>query len=100
MQVVYDIAALAVMAAEQAGLPAIAVTNFDWAYIYSGYVLLLIHLFIFLSVVLTTAGYLEQEPRFAPWIERHEAAYRKSRAWLRLPYSDDLPAFRGVRFCC
>lgn len=53
--VVCDIAPLGLAAARAAGLPSILVENFTWDWIYE--------------------GYLAEEPRFAPWIERLGALF-------------------------
>lgn len=56
--VLCDIAPLGILAAHAAGLPAILEENFTWDWIYE--------------------GYLAEEPRFAPFIQRLESIFRSA----------------------
>lgn len=68
-----DIPDLPLEAAAVAGIPAMAVGNFGWDWIYEGF-----------------AG---QDPRWVPIVERIRGAYRKADLLLRLPFSDVMDAF-------
>jgi hypothetical protein len=68
-----DVPPLAFLAAARAGVPAIAVTNFSWDWIY---------------------GHLaQQEPRLGAAAEAARAAYASARLLLELPFAGDLSAF-------
>ena len=72
--VLCDIAPLGIAAAHRAGLPALLVENFTWDWIYR--------------------GYLDEEPRFAPYIDYLHAAFTAADHHIRaLPAcTDDPPA--------
>ncbi len=71
--VVGDIPPLAFQAAERAGVPSLAITNFSWDWIYG--------------------AYLPEEPRFGPLIRSIAEAYASATLLLRLPFHGDLSAF-------
>lgn len=74
--VVSDIAAIPLEAAALAGIPAVAVGNFGWDWIYSAYRML--------------------DPRWEAIIRRISAGYAKAGLLLRLPFSEAMKAFRTV----
>lgn len=74
--VIGDIPPLAFAAADRAGIPAIALGNFDWGWVYRSY-----------------AG---RDRRFAAHAERAAACYAKALYALRLPFHADMDAFRSV----
>jgi UDP:flavonoid glycosyltransferase YjiC (YdhE family) len=71
--VVADIPPAAFLVAEQAGVPAIGISNFSWDWIYADYVRAL--------------------PRHAPILEQIRKAYRQADLFLRLPFHGDCEAF-------
>ncbi len=74
--VLADIPPLAFAAASAAGLPAIALGNFSWDWIYA-------HL-------------AQRRPEFAAPAEQARAAYRTAAILLRLPFAGDLSAFPRI----
>src|SRR5207249_9342010 len=71
-----DIPPLAFAAADRAGVPAIALGNFDWEWVYR--------------------SYAKRDPRFTPHAERAAACYGEARYALRLPFHADMDAFRSA----
>jgi UDP:flavonoid glycosyltransferase YjiC (YdhE family) len=71
--VIGDIPPLAFDVARKAGIPAIAITNFSWDWIYSPYV--------------------EEYPRYRYLLEEIRESYSKAEKLLRLPFSPEMPAF-------
>ena len=74
--VLIDIPPLGVAAADRAGVPAIALGNFSWDWIYGAYV--------------------ARDRGFARHAERAAACYGQARLLLRLPFHADMAAFRSV----
>jgi L-arabinokinase len=72
-----DIPALACDVAARLGVPAVAMTNFSWDWIY--------------------ADYVHELPSFAPLVERLRASYGRAALLLRLPLHGDLSAFARIR---
>lgn len=71
--VVCDIPAIPLIAAGRAGLPALAVGNFAWDWIYEEFV--------------------ERDPDWEPVVETFREAYRASDLLLRLPFAEPMAAF-------
>lgn len=71
--VVADIPALPLEAAARAGIPALAVGNFTWDWIYR--------------------AFLDDDPAWEPHIQRFREAYAHADLLLRLPFSDEMDAF-------
>jgi hypothetical protein len=74
--VVVDIPAIPLESAALAGIPGLAIANFSWDWIYSGYVL--------------------KNPRWEPLVRLFREAYGKTDLLLRLPFSDAMEAFPRV----
>lgn len=74
--VVADIPPLAIAAAAEAGVPAIAVGNFSWDWIY--------------------AGYGSRDARFVAHARRAAECYARAAMLLRLPFHGDMGAFTRV----
>jgi len=74
--VVGDIPALGFAAAARAGVPAAALGNFSWDWIF--------------------ARYAKSDARFAPIAERYARAYASARLLLRLPMHCPMPAFGKI----
>jgi L-arabinokinase len=74
--VVADIPGIPLAAAKRAGIPAIAVGNFSWDWIY--------------------APFLEQDPRWLPAVEHFRDCYAQADLLLQLPFPCDMPAFRRI----
>jgi hypothetical protein len=75
--IVFDISALAPAVAHRLALPAIAVSNFDWAFIYDS----MVHI----------------DPRFATYAQRHRDAYRLATHLVVLPAATPMTAFDHAR---
>ena len=75
--VVADIPPAAFLAAQQAGLPAIGISNFTWDWIY--------------------ADYVRSIPEHAPILEQIREAYGRADLFLRLPFHGDCEAFKVIR---
>jgi L-arabinokinase len=75
--VVADIPPAAFLVAQQAGVPAIGISNFSWDWIYADYVRTL--------------------PEHAPILEQIRTAYARADLFLRLPFHGDCEAFRVIR---
>jgi UDP:flavonoid glycosyltransferase YjiC (YdhE family) len=75
--VVADIPPAAFLVAQQAGLPAIGISNFSWDWIYADYVRAL--------------------PEHAPILEQIRQAYGRADLFLRLPFHGDCEAFKEIR---
>ena len=71
--VVADIPSIPLEAAAEAGLPAVAVGNFSWDWIY--------------------APFAERDPRWLRVINLFEQGYRQARLLLKLPFSPAMPVF-------
>ena len=71
--VVADIPAIPLEAAAEAGVPAVAVGNFSWDWIYSPFV--------------------ARDPRWRPVIRTFETGYRKAKLLLKLPFSPAMSVF-------
>lgn len=71
--VVADIPSIPLEAAAAAGIPAVAVGNFSWDWIYSAYV--------------------ARDPRWRAVVRIFEAGYRNARMLLKLPFSPPMPVF-------
>ena len=74
--VVADVAALPLEAAAGAGIPAVAVGNFAWDWIYEEYV--------------------PRDPRWAPIVEAFREGYGRADLLLRLPFHDAMGSFRRI----
>jgi len=74
--VVADIPGIPLAAARRAGIPAIAVGNFSWDWIY--------------------APFLEGDPRWLPALEHFRACYAEADLLLQLPFPCDMSAFRRI----
>ena len=74
--VVADIPALPLEAAADAGIARMAIGNFGWDWIYSGFV--------------------KQDPRWKPIVEHIHNSYAKTDLLLRLPFSEEMHAFPEV----
>ncbi len=74
--VIGDIPPLAFAAAYEAGIPAVAIGNFSWDWIYR--------------------AYLDELPDFEPLIRDIQEYYRMADVLLRLPMHGPMPAFRAV----
>ncbi len=74
--VIGDIPPLAFAAAYEAGIPAVAIGNFSWDWIYR--------------------SYLDEHPEFEPLIKEIQEYYRMADVLLRLPMHGPMPAFRAV----
>ena len=72
-----DIPPLAFAAAYEAGIPAIAIGNFSWDWIYD--------------------AYAQDIPGFAEMVEKVQECYQKADLLLRLPFHGPTPAFRAVK---
>ncbi len=70
---VADIPSIPIEAAAEAGIPAVAVGNFSWDWIYS--------------------PYIARDPRWRKVIRSFEEGYRKSKLLLKLPFSPAMPIF-------
>lgn len=75
--VVADIPPAAFLVAQQAGLPAIGISNFSWDWIY--------------------ADYVRGLPGHAPILEQIREAYGQADLFLRLPFHGDCEAFKVIR---
>jgi hypothetical protein len=75
--IVFDISALAPAVAKRLALPAIGVSNFDWAFIYDS----MVHV----------------DPVFATYAQRHRDAYRDATHLVVLPAATPMPAFDHAR---
>lgn len=71
--VVADIPAIPLEAAAEAGIPAVAVGNFSWDWIY--------------------APFGARDPRWRPVIRQFEEGYRKAKLLLKLPFSPAMSVF-------
>lgn len=71
--VVADIPSIPIEAATEAGIPAVAVGNFSWDWIY--------------------APFVERNPQWRQVIQQFEEGYRKSRLLLKLPFSPPMSIF-------
>ena len=71
--VVADIPAIPLEAAAEAGIPAVAMGNFSWDWIY--------------------APFAARDPRWRPVIRAFEAGYRKAKLLLKLPFSPAMSVF-------
>lgn len=71
--VVADIPSIPIEAAAEAGIPAVAVGNFSWDWIYS--------------------PFIARDPRWRPVVRMFEAGYRKAKLLLKLPFSPDMSIF-------
>jgi len=71
--VVTDIPSLPIEAAARAGIPCVAVGNFSWDWIYS--------------------GYLAEDGRWSPIVEMFREQYSRADLLLRLPFHDEMGAF-------
>jgi hypothetical protein len=71
--VVSDIPAIPIEAAAALGIPALAVGNFGWDWIYS--------------------AYAAEDARWRPSVEAYQRGYSKADLLLRLPFSDEMNAF-------
>lgn len=74
--VVVDIPAIPLEAAAIAGVPSIAISSFGWDWIYS--------------------GFMDQDERWEPIVERISNAYAKTDLLLRLPFSETMRAFPEI----
>ncbi|MBN1540564.1 hypothetical protein JW992_00330, partial [candidate division KSB1 bacterium] len=74
--VISDITPIAFPAARQAGIPAFAVANFSWDWIYS--------------------AWLEPHPEFSPIIQWMRDAYAQADRLFRLPFYGDLQIFSRI----
>lgn len=74
--VVADIPAIPLEAACRAGIPAVAVGNFSWDWIYS--------------------EFAEKDPRWQPVVRGFEQAYAQTDLLLRLPFADRMAAFPRI----
>ena len=75
--VVVDIPALPIESAKQIGIPALAVGNFAWNWIYS--------------------AYTSKDPRWSKIIRALEQGYAQTDLLLRLPFSEDMGIFPSVK---
>jgi L-arabinokinase len=75
--IVADIPPAAFLVAEQAGLPAVGISNFSWDWIY--------------------ADYVRSLPEHAPLLTQIREAYGRADLFLRLPFHGDCEAFRRIR---
>jgi L-arabinokinase len=71
--VVADVPAIPLDAAQRAGIPNIACSNFGWNWIYSEFV--------------------EQEPRWQYFVDKFKAVYEKTDLLLRQPFAEPMSAF-------
>lgn len=71
--VVVDIPSIPIEAAAVAGIPAVAVGNFSWDWIYS--------------------PFIARDPRWRPVVRMFEEGYRKAKLLLKLPFSPDMSTF-------
>lgn len=71
--VVADIPSIPIEAAAQAGIPAVAVGNFSWDWIYS--------------------PFIARDPRWRPVVQMFAAGYQQSRLLLKLPFSPKMSVF-------
>ncbi len=74
--VVADIPGIPLAAAKRAGIPAIAIGNFSWDWIY--------------------AEFAARDPRWQPVIEHFQGCYRQADLLLRLPFPCDTGVFRRI----
>ncbi|MFH0907390.1 MAG: hypothetical protein V1929_01325 [bacterium] len=74
--VVTDIPSIPIEAAARAGVPAVAVGNFGWDWIYE--------------------EFAARDPRWQPAVDVIGAGYRKADLLLRLPFAEPMAAFRRV----
>lgn len=74
--VVADIPAIPIEAAARLGIPSMAVGNFSWDWIYS--------------------GFLSRDPRWQPVVNIFREAYAKTDLLLRMPFCDAMGAFPRV----
>lgn len=74
--VVADIPGIPLAAAQRAGIPAIAVGNFSWDWIY--------------------APFLEQDPRWLPAVAHFRDCYTRADLLLQLPFPCDMSAFTRI----
>lgn len=74
--IVVDIPAFPIEAAAHLDIPRVAVGNFAWDWIYS--------------------GYLPRDPRWQPIVKVFREAYRKTDLLLRLPFCEEMTAFPYV----
>jgi hypothetical protein len=72
--VVADIPALPLEAAAREGIPALAVGNFSWNWIY--------------------ADFAQADPRWSPVVESYAAGYAQADLLIRLPFHEPMSAFR------
>jgi L-arabinokinase len=72
--VVADIPSIPLEAAAEAGIPAVAVGNFSWDWIYSPFIV--------------------RDPRWRPVIRMFEEGYRKAKLLLKLPFSPAMSVFQ------
>lgn len=72
--VMADIPSIPLEAAAEAGIPAVAIGNFSWDWIYSPFVV--------------------RDPRWRPIIQMFEEGYRQAKLLLKLPFSPAMPVFR------
>jgi hypothetical protein len=71
--VVADIPSIPIEAASEAGIPAVAVGNFSWDWIYSPFIV--------------------RDPRWRPVVKLFEEGYRKAKLLLKLPFSPTMSVF-------
>ena len=74
--VVADVPAIPLEAARRAGVPAVAVGNFSWDWIYS--------------------EFAETEPAWKPVVRQFEEGYALADLLLRLPFADEMKAFPRI----
>lgn len=74
--VVVDIPAIPIEAAFQLGIPSIAIGNFSWDWIYS--------------------GFLPRDPRWQPVVDIFQDAYAKTDLLLRMPFCDAMNTFPRI----
>ena len=74
--VVVDIPAIPLDAAAQMGIPSVAIGNFSWDWIYS--------------------GFLSRDPRWKPIVDIFREAYAKTDLLLRMPFCDSMDAFPRI----
>lgn len=73
--VVADVPAIPLAAAQEAGIPNIACSNFGWDWIYEEFAL--------------------RDPRWQPYVDKFRAVYKQTDLLLRQPFSEPMEAFRN-----